>query len=103
MCLEVSHGFTICLVFFYMVVGQNPVPPMTPKSLLKWANHSQKIPVGFDPLPYLLLLMIGCFLLFDFITIQSLLLLDSSSSLAVQSEVFHLEEFSWSPSQAGDQ
>ena len=33
------------------VVGQNPVPPMTPKSLLTWANHSQKVPVGFDPLP----------------------------------------------------
>ena len=32
-------------------VGQNPVPPMTLKSLLKGGNHPQKGTLGFDPQP----------------------------------------------------
>ena len=42
-----------------MGVGQNPVPPMTLKSLLKGGNHPQKGTLGFDPPPYLLDLFWG--------------------------------------------
>ena len=35
-----------------MEMGQNPVPPMTLKSLLKGGNHPQKGTLGFDPKPY---------------------------------------------------
>ena len=33
----------------YMGVGQNPVSPMTLKSLLKGGNLPKRYPLGFDP------------------------------------------------------
>ena len=36
-----------------MAMGQNLVPPMTPKSLLKLGNLPKRYPLGFDPTKFL--------------------------------------------------
>ena len=40
------------MVLVYLAMGQNPVPPMTLKSLLKGGNLLKRYPLGFDPQPF---------------------------------------------------